>query len=189
MARFDAPFALDVQDNAVVKPRGQPLGLHHPQQRDHELDPERQPIELAADVAHRLCVVVGQGEILRDRPGAFVEEPDRVVPSSEVECQRNRRGRKAQARDEIDAFSGHVEHLPAGREDEHVAAGAEDGRRHASHRVDQVLAIVEDDEGLPALEIGRSLIDRRSASADRKPDALTDSFADELRLTERGELH
>jgi hypothetical protein len=62
----------------------QRLGREQREPACRELDGQREPVEPATDVRDRVGVLVGQGEVRADRPGALDEQLDSVVPSDHI---------------------------------------------------------------------------------------------------------
>ncbi len=137
-----------------------------------ELDGERQAVEAEADVGDgvdRRAIV--EGEAGRRGGGPLGEELGGVV--------------LRQRRDRVEDLAGHAEALPAGGEHPDTRAGGDQVGGGVGRLVDDVLAVVEDEQGSPFAEGGGQVGGRRGVGqgahrrrleaqrvADRREDTL-----------------
>ena len=116
------------QAEAIVEPRRDLRDREHPRARRRELDGERDAVEPLADLGHHGRVVA----LAR----ALLEESDRL-------------GRD-QRRHAEGVLAGEAQRLAAGGQDREIGAVAEQAIREPARRVEEVLAVVEDEEHAPA---------------------------------------
>jgi hypothetical protein len=165
-AEVEAPF--DARRHGLVSERGDAAALaqqlppvgqvrvqlggrERPETRRRELDGERDALQLAADRGHSGAVVLGEGEVGDDRPGPIEEELDGVVL-----LERLRPCRDAgydERRDRVLHLPMDAQRLPAGRQDAHTRARAEQGVGHHGRHVDDVLAVVQHKQHVPRPQV------------------------------------
>ena len=142
----------------LVVDAGQDLGHRH---RGHphrgQLDPQRQTVETGAELGQHRLVVAVQDEVRPPRPGPLDEQATGVVGPQGVD-RPHRLARDA-------------ERLPAGGHDPEVCAPAVQRRRQLGARVEDVVAVVEDEEDVAGVEVADQCVDRgpptRAAYAQR----------------------
>ena len=148
------------QRQAAVEPLEQRRRAQRAEPRCGELQRERQSIEPAADRAGRLVRL----EVRADGPCTLSEQVDRVVGRQSIE------GVLELAGDSERCAAGH-EHLRPWRRHEQL--------RHRGGRVQQVLEVVDEQQGVPVVQLGDIVY------ADRRGDG----GGDQLGLTHAGERH
>ncbi len=153
-----------------------------------QLDGERDPLQAAADLDDTARVAVGELEVIRDRGGLFGKELDRA----ESECRRGRqvrlRRRQIERPEAMHPFAVDTEGFATGREDGHPARFIDERLRKAGCRLDDVLAIVEDDENLLVAEKGKDA--RKGAvGPGRQAQRRRQGVRDERGVLEGREVH
>ena len=167
VARQRGAAAAGEQPEAVVEPRGDLSARHRAQPRGGQLDGQRQAVEPAADLDDRGDVVRVDGEAGRRRRAAVGEQlrpPDRRAP-------RRRRRVGGRARPAAGPRPARSPTMPSGSR--LVARMRTPGQRaeqlvgEAAAALDQVLAVVEDEQG----GRGRRARRRTRCIASRRRDA------------------
>ncbi len=116
-----------------------------------ELDRERDAVEAPADLQHRADVAFVDGEVGADGRRPLREETDGVAVEGRLEA--GALGCDAEAPDDDEPLARHAEALPARREDRDPGAPLRDLAHDVGHRGDHVLAVVEHEEQLLALQV------------------------------------
>ena len=117
----------------------------HPRRR--QLQREGEPGQAGADARHRTAVARGQFERGRDRPGALDEQPHRRGSGELLRGREPLGVRRREGRDPPLLLAGDLEGLAAGGQDPQDRAARQQGRREAGTGVEEVLAVVEDEQG------------------------------------------
>ena len=99
-----------------------------------------------------------------DRRGPVAEQPDGRVPGGLGGARAGRRQR--QRRHRAQGLAGHAERLPAGGQDAHAGRVGQHPAGQPGHRVDQVLAVVQDQQQpLAGQRVGQPVQRRRGQGA------------------------
>ena len=140
----------------VVEARGEFGGRQRAQPGAGQLDGQRQSIEAAADLGHRWQVLGGQPEPEHRGRGAVGEQPQRGGVHRFPEADRWRRHR--QRRHRVDPLAGGGQRFAGRGEDPHPRAAAQEVVGQPGAGVEEVLAVVEHDQQLPAGELRGQLL-------------------------------
>ncbi len=145
LARQGGPAPAGEQAEALVEAVEQAVQGQGAQPGGGELDGQRQPVQPAADRHDDRDRVVADRQPDALGPGPVHEQRDRVRGLG-----RHRAGiaglRQRQRRHPVDDLSADAERLTAGGEQAHPRASPDEGIGGLGARVDQVLAVVEDDQ-------------------------------------------
>ena len=117
--------------------------------RGGELDGQRDAVEPPADLGDVGRVGLGHHEIGAYRDGAVAEQAHRVRKLGQIGRVIRRHGKR---RDRADLFALQLERFTAGRQDGDVRAPVEDRVDEVRAGVDQMLAVVENEEHFPGRE-------------------------------------
>lgn len=150
MARQGRAAPTDEQAERVMEPFRDFPRVQHANPCGRELDGERDPVQPPADLRHRARVRFGKGEG-RERIGRTVDEQPHGFRCLQRLDRCLRRGER-EGRHQPRHLARHTERLAARREDPQSRAAAEELVRERGRRTDHVLAIVEDQKGLPVRE-------------------------------------
>ncbi len=136
------------QPEPVVQPVRDLTGGQGAQPGRGQFEGQRQAVELAADPDHRVDGVVVHGEAGAGRGGALREERDGGVRErplrSVAGCGHGER------RDRPERLAGDAERLAAGGEHGEPGCGGQQALGEAGRVLDQVLAVVQDQQDVPA---------------------------------------
>ena len=160
------------QPQAILHLRQQRLRREELDPGRRQLDGERQPVEGAADRGHRGCRRLVEGQCRPHRAGTLQEEAHRLVAGQERGVRRRISRRHRQGIDGRLVLAPHVQGRPAGGQHLERGTGAEqrgDERRGGGQ---EVLAVVEQQQGLPRAEDPGQLVGDRSAGAGVSPAAV-----------------
>ncbi len=138
------------QPEPVVQPVGDLLDRHRPHPGRGQLDGQRQPVQPAADLHHGTDGYLVDGEPRPHGRGPVGEQPDRRVLQGPLRRRASRR--QAERRDRGQCLAGDAERLPAGGQHPQVRTAGEQLPGRVRGRLDQVLAVVEQDQGPAAGE-------------------------------------
>ena len=131
------------QRQAVVQTGGKAFDPQHLDARCGELDRQRQAVKPPADLDDQGGVRIGQREVFDDR-GYPLDEQLHGGENLRLGCrQSGRRLRAAERSEAVPAFTRYPERLPAGRQDVDARRSAENRRRQVGRSVNDMLAIVE----------------------------------------------
>ena len=139
--RRAAPHPQELQ--AVVQAGGKAFDPKHLDARGGELDGQRQAVKPAANLDDQRGVRVGQREVFDGRSHALDEQLHGGKSRRLGGRQPGRRLRAAERCEAVLAFTRYPERFPAGRQDAYAWRSAEKRRRQAGHRLDEMLAVVE----------------------------------------------
>ena len=142
------PAAADQEVEAIVQTIGDRGDGEDGDARRGELDGQGQTVEVMAQARDGRRVLEGEHEGRIDRLGALDEEPDRVDRHELRRVDLGIRVRDRQRRHAEDDLARDPEGLTAGGQDPHAGAAPEERLRDRRARVDQVLAVVEDEQDL-----------------------------------------
>ena len=116
-----------------------------------QLDRQGEAVEPAANVGDRPCVLTGDRERGLDRPGPLAKQPDRVVADhrrgdvvARWDHQLARWDRQGGHRPGF--FPAHAQRLAARGQDREAGAALEEGFRERGAGVEEVLAVVQDEQ-------------------------------------------
>ena len=141
-----------------------------------ELQRERNAVELAADASHRRRVVAGEPESGQGGRGALDEELHRGRGGVRG-CRGAAPDGDGQGRDRPGGLPGQAERLAAGGEHRERRGRAEEIRDQAGARLDQVLAVVEDQQvGAPGHRARRRPSAAERPGSSRAPKAAATSW-------------
>ena len=162
LARQRASRPAGQQAEAIGERRGDLLDGHQPHPRGGELDRQRYAVQRMADAGHGSRVVVADGEVRADLQCALDEEPDGIGLRQPLDRLGHALGGQRQRRHPPARLSGDAQRGAAGGEDRHPGRAAEQGFPRGSARLQQVLAIVEDDQRPLFGEVGDGCLQRAS---------------------------
>ena len=151
------------QAEAVAEAVGDLLGRQHRDAGGRQLDRERYPVEPMADLRDRGRVLGGEREAGLDPAGALDEQAHGRVGEHFGRRLRAVGVRGGQRRHTPGALAGDAEQLAAARQDVHLRAAAHQSIGDPRRCLDQVLAVVEHDEGAPLAEVVDQRIERVAA--------------------------
>ncbi|CAN5532057.1 hypothetical protein BH20ACT10_BH20ACT10_00610 [soil metagenome] len=174
------------QPQRVVEAGGDLGRRHAPHPRRGELDGERRPFEPPAHFRDRRGVRLHDLEAGRGGGSPLREEPRRLRARSRLQ----RRGvRHGHGRNRPYSFTRNSERLAARGENREVRASAEQPLRQPRARLDEMLAVVEEDQAPPVSQSRRKLALHLSSGA--LPDAKHGGRLprDERRIPQRIQLH
>jgi hypothetical protein len=159
LPRQRRPPARGQEFEPVVKQDSDLRGPQHHRARSRKLDRERNAVQPPADRGDRAEVFTVRLEIRtqRSRPGH--EQLDRGVCEHGLGRHPGRR-RHAERRDAIDVLAFDTQRFAAGRQNGHAGAAADDRLGQAGRGIDQMLAIVQDQQQPPASDRPRNGIRR-----------------------------
>ena len=169
---------------ALAQVLAQAVDAKHRHARGGQFERQRQPIEPPADVDDRLAIGGLHGEV-RDQCANTLQEQLHGTVGRDV---RIRRGvRNGQRLEPVDVLAGNLEQLLAGGEHAHARRGGDDALDHIADDLDQVFAIVENDQSLerrkPLGEVLRGL-----PWAQRHAEGGGDRRRDQRRIGDRCQL-
>ena len=150
------------QPEPGLEPVGQIGQGQRPQPHGGQFDRERDPVQPPAQAYHVRAVGRRDGESGHHHGRALREELRRVavvaVGSPRVPRRGESVGRRGRLRDRkrahrVDVLPGHVERLPAGRQQGHARGLPEHALGERRARVDEVLASVEDEQQLAPAQV------------------------------------
>ena len=153
-----------------------------------ELDREGQTVEPPAQVHDRHPVGRGQLEPPRCRRGPLGEELDRFVEAEQVEGLVALRARQLQRRDRDDVLAGDGQRLPARGDNPHARRGLEDVGHEQRGRVEQVLAVVHEEQQLPVPQVGAQEVARLGGSLVAQVQGREDRVVDQGGVPDVGQL-
>ena len=145
---------------AVLQPRVDVGHRQRPHARGRQFERQRNAFEPRDQFGHgwRLRRVERERRLVLLR--ARDEQPHRGRLRHVGDAGAARRQRQRMHR--IALLAGHVQRLAAGREQAHVRRRAQDGVRQFGRGLDQVLAVVEDDQHAPRLQVRADRLQQRA---------------------------
>ncbi len=170
---------------AVVQPRQDLNRRESDDSGGCQLDGEGHAIQTAADGGDRFGAGLVHEEIGPDTAGAVYEEADRVRGQCLLHgCARLR---ELEGRDPEDRLALDVEPLAACGQHRHVRARQKEIGDHSRDRADEVFAVVQEEEGLPAFQPPNQRLEF-SFQAERDTGRARHSVGDQVRLTDGRQL-
>ena len=153
---------------------------HRGHARRRQLDAERQPVDGGADLGDRGCGrLVGDPELGPHRAGSVDEERDRVGRHATVATER---------RDREVVLAGDTERLPGrGHDPDATGPGEERADRRRGH-LEDVLAVVDHEQELPAGEGLGQRVDEGCITLRRDTEHGRDRRGHRVRVADRREL-
>jgi hypothetical protein len=155
------------QRQAAVKPSREALHPEHGRARRGELDRQRQAVEPPANLGDQRSVGIGQREVVDDRGHTLDEQLHRRESRRIGGRQFRRRLRAAERTEAVVAFTRYPKRLAAGRQDADAWRSAENCRRQARSRVNDMLAIAEQQQH-PLVSEGSDQAGKRVFGANSK---------------------
>ncbi len=152
LPRRGGPVAGPEEREAVAEPGGDLLGGQHAHPGRGQLDGQRDAVQRAADGRHRHRVPLGDREAGPGRRRPVREQLYRLETGHVRGVPWRARGRHVQRRDLTHRFLRDAQRFLAGGHDPQLRAGGQEPLAEGGARVDQMLAIVEQDQGLPRLQ-------------------------------------
>ena len=158
----------------------------HPRRR--QLDRQRHPVEAVAEGGDGVRVVAAELESGCGLRGPGGEQPHRLRRQRLLRGRSGDQPGEGERGDAPGHLAGNAERLAAGRQHGQVRAAAEQSLGEARDRLDQVLAVVEQEQ-LPAIAdvLGEGDL-RRPVGGEPGVQRLGDRRADQLGLAERRQL-
>ncbi len=178
------------QAEPIVQPRRDLVWRQGSDPRCRELDRQRDAVQSQADLPDRVGVLLGEGKSREHRAAAVDEELHGIARGQSLERLRrsgSARFGQRHRRHGHQALAGHAERLAAGCHDAQVGAAAEELVRDVDDRVEQVLAVVQDQEHAPVGERGQQCRDR-AAGRLLQLQRRYDRVADQRPIRQRAEL-
>ena len=169
--------ALGEQAEAIIEVVGEAAQPEEVDAAGRELDGERDAVEPAADVDHQRGIGIVHLEPAvapEARSTKSCTAGNRIASSAVRPVGRRRQVERTEA---IDPLAGRAQRLPAGGEHMHAAGATDDALGQRRCRLDHVLAIIEDDQHVPAGEGGSQAGDRvlrRDREAERRGEGARD---------------
>ena len=114
VARQRGAAAARQDGEAIVEPRGEPLDTEYVDACGRQFERERHPVEPATNLDDRSDIVAVQGETVRDRQGALVEQLDRGILQRPLGCEIIGARRQLQRREAVQPFALGPQRFPAG---------------------------------------------------------------------------
>ena len=147
------------QREAVAEPSRYLSDAEHPQSSRGQLEGQRDALQPAADLGDDGRVVLRQGELRTRLTGTIAEQLDRLRGSHVSRRARRLVGhRKGRHRNRD--LAGQPEQLPAGGEHPDALSVPQDGLDEGRDRVEDVLAVVEQQQRVTAGQVPADLLDR-----------------------------
>ena len=115
------------------------------------------------------------------------EQPDRTVPQQLLACPRALGGHR-QRRHAVDVLAGGAQRLAAGASTRRAGTGAQHGLGQTSGRLDQVLAVVEEQQEPLRTDGGADTVGRDAGAGQRQAEHRGHRHRNEIGCRERGEL-
>ena len=172
---------------APARQQCEPIGqavedlLHRQNAGPHrrELDRERQAVEPPADIHDRPLVCLRQLECARRGLRPLHKKPDRLVLTELVQGLGGIWRRQLERRHGEHVLTRRRQRLTAGGDDPHPRRGACDLGHEERGCVEQVLAVVQNQQQLPALEVAEKQRDRIGGGLIAQVQGGNDSVRDE----------
>ena len=190
MARLQRPLPLRCVARPCarqVQAAAEPLGdvargeERHPRCRD--LDPQREPVEAAADLRHGVHVLGRQAIAGPNARCPILEQADRVDGPRVVDRQPGWRHAERRHRELL--FAGDPQRRAAGDDNRQVGRRAEQAGEQR-RRVEDLLDVVDDDgERARRQEPAQPVVDRFRAAAGHEPERCGEDARDELGVMDR----
>ena len=144
-----------------------------------QLDRERQAVQPPAHVHDRPLVGLGQLECPGRSLRSLDKEPDRLVLAELVQRLDGIGRGQLEWRHREDVLTGRRQRLTAGGDDTHPRRGADDLGHEERGGLEQVLAVVQHQQQLPALEVAEKQRDRIGGGLIAQVQGRNDSVRDE----------
>jgi hypothetical protein len=178
-----------LQELELLAQSGGELGHREPVQLGGgQLDGQREPVELLADLQDGALVVRPDGEARHDGPGALGEQDQSRVPV----LGAGRRGTLwigyRQRGNAPHVLSHHPEHLPAGAHHPESGRGAQRAVYESGAGVQQVLAVVQHQQQFPVPQVPDDHFGRRLVGGDIDAQGLGDRVPDHGAIGHWGEI-
>src|SRR5436190_6578181 len=177
------------QPEAIIEPFGDLSGREGRYAGSRQLQREGDPVQATAELGHRRCVVGVEAEVGLRGGSPIDEEPDSlgtresgarhfVLFPGERERRHAPRGRPRDA-----------ERLAAGGQNSKVWGGLEQRFRELCARLDEMLAVVEENQERPAGQVVRERLLERPRRVLAQPERRSDSLGHESSVGERSQRH
>ena len=186
LARQRGPVAAGEQREAVVEAGRDAECAERRHPCGGELDGERDAVQAPADGRDgRRHAVIWQEPRLRGvRP--CHEQPDRIVPQHLLHVRVL--GGHRQRRHAVHVLAGGAQRLAAGAQHGRAGTGAEDGLGETGGRIDEVLAVVEEQQEPLRTDGGADTVGRDAGAGQRQTEHGGHRHRNEIGCRERGEL-
>ncbi len=179
------------QAEPVVEAFGHLVGAEYANLACRQLQPQGNTVQAPADPRHRCGIGVAEPEAGLGRPGPFAKQRD-GVGTGEFRYAGDLIGGHGQRRDVPDHLSGQAENLPACGEHRDVQASGEQGVSEPSSGLDEVLAVVEDEQQPASPQmVTEAFVRRPSRSHERtgeETEGGDDLVGDEVGVTDGREF-
>ena len=159
----------------------------HPRRR--QLDGERNAVEVAAQRRQRRSVVVGDCKIRAHQQRTIDEELHRFIRGQALRRLRRFPIRQRQRRHSVRLLAGDAERFAAARQDLDVGALSQECVGHFGAGIDQVLAVVEQQQQALVLEVRGERLSDGLAWLFLHPQNRRHGLRHETGVRERRELH
>ena len=169
MARRGAPATLPKELESIAQQVGRALEPIGADPASCEFDRERYAIQSAADSRHGRGVGVGQAGRVAAGESALHEQLHCGRGEGFGRSQVFSGGRIIQRRQKVDMLALHAQRLAAGREDVHLRRLAIEALRQRGRRVDDMLAVVEDQQKPAPRQKGQETGKRILRLSERRP--------------------
>jgi len=186
--RQRGPAAAGEQDEPVIQALGELGWRQRGQPNGRQLDGQRHPVQRPADPGHGGRIARIELEVRPDGCRPVTQQPDRGVGLVGPFGIRQRG--HGQRRDRAQGLTVDAERLPAGGHDPHPRAGGQDRARERGGRLDDMLAVIEDDDVVPVSQRRGQPIQRARPGIARpaRDDALADAERVEDRVRHLGRI-
>ena len=172
----------------VIQERDDFRRAQHHRVRRGELDRERDAVQPPADRRNRAEVLLVLLEIGSERTRPRDEQLDRGMLQRHV-ARDPGRWRHAQRRNAVDMLPFDAQRFLAGRQDRGARTALHDQLRKARDRVDEVLAIVDDEENLPVADRTRDGCRRDRFAFQLDAEHARHGRRDQVRIDKRCQFH
>jgi hypothetical protein len=181
--------AFGEEPHAVVQPRGDVVDRERAHARGGELDRERDALEPPADLAYGPGIPGRDAESRFHRRGALDEEAHRFAGRDLVERVRAERIGNGERRHRKLRFAGDPQRLAARGENGQAGRRLQQLPRERRAGLHEMLAVVEDQEHAPALQVLHQRLDYGAPGFLLHPEHKRDHLRDARCLREGRELH
>ena len=179
MAGWGGAAALRQQPEAIVQARGELVERQGRHPRRRQLDRQRDAIEPLADLGDRRGILCGQVETRQHRCGPIDEELDRRVVCHPDHAGRLLGRRHGERSDRPDVLAIDSQQFAARRQDADLRAIAQQGIEQAGAGIEQMLAVVHDQEQPPVAQRRQQRFVRRLPRPLRQAEGARDPLRDE----------
>jgi hypothetical protein len=183
------PTALAEESEGVVEPVGDLTRRQYAYAGRGQFQGQRHPVEPETDLCDGLRVLCGQPESGCSGGGPLDEQAHGREPAELGQGGQPARIGQAQRRHPERALAVTAQWLPAGRQQGDARTVGHDLRGQGGARVDQVLAVVQHQQHVPAVELCDQGLPCPVGRRQLHSGGSGDRLGDEVRLRQGGEIH